>query len=166
MDEQVDRRAREHQEMDTWKYYDACHALSPLSSGSLGGHGSLELSALGRARAHLHTYTHTLTRRGCTYIALLCNDGNFFSLAHIPTPCISLSSLLPPTKNGSFLATRPIGPFHRHSLTLELLHWRSCLTQTRGGMAGARGSRKPSFSGLATNGGDEFGREAGVCGDG
>ena len=118
-----------------------------LSSGSLGGHGSLELSALGRARAHLHTYTHTLTRRGCTYIALLCNDGNFFSLTHTHphTMHLSLSSLLPPTKNGSFLATRPIGPFHRHSLTLELLHWRSCLTQTRGGMAGARGSRKLSL---------------------
>jgi hypothetical protein len=23
MDEQADRRAREHQQMDTWKYYDA-----------------------------------------------------------------------------------------------------------------------------------------------
>ena len=91
MDEQVDRRAREHQEMDTWKYYDACHALSPLSSGSLGGHGSLELSALGRARAHLHTYTHTLTRRGCTYIALLCNDGNFFSLTHTHPHTMHLS---------------------------------------------------------------------------
>jgi hypothetical protein len=34
MDEQADRRAREHQQMDTWKYYDA------LSLSLSSGHGS------------------------------------------------------------------------------------------------------------------------------
>jgi len=71
-----------------------------------------------------HTYTHsTLTRRGCTYIALLCNDDNFCSpsLSHSHTypHHASLSSTLspPPRMAVSWLRRgSPIGPFHRHSL--------------------------------------------------
>lgn len=126
MDEQADRRAREHQQMDTWKYYDALSlSLSPLAMVL----SEAVTSALGRARTHLHT--HTLTRRGCTYTALLCNDDYFCPLSlsstHIPTP-MHLSP--PPGMAVSWLRTRP-RPSDRFIHRLELLHWRSCLTQTR-----------------------------------
>jgi hypothetical protein len=56
-DQQVDRRAREHKETDTWKYYDAMPSpwtlpyLSLVSLSSLFGRGSLELRAV---RAHTY----------------------------------------------------------------------------------------------------------------
>jgi hypothetical protein len=142
------------------KYYDPCHALafgckcpplSPLSPLRLGEARAMVLWAV---RAHTYTYANW---RGCTYIALLCNDGNFSSLTrthpHTMHHSFSLSSS-PPRMAVSWLRD-PSGPFHRHSLTLELLHWRSCLTQTRGRRAGARGSGKAL--GLTGDGG-EFGR--------
>jgi hypothetical protein len=110
-------------------------------------------SALGRARRRTHLHTHTLTRRGCTYTALLCNDDYFCPLSlsstHIPTP-MHLSP--PPGMAVSWLRlrTRP-RPSDRFIHRLELLHWRSCLTQTREKERMARGGRRRKSQGSPAN---------------
>jgi hypothetical protein len=103
-----------------------------------------------------HTYTHTLTRRGCTYIALLCNDGNFFSLTHTPTPCISLSSLLSLHQEWQFLgyeAHRSVSPSFTNSEVTAL----AFLSHPKKRRNGRSERKQKALFGPATDGG-EFGR--------
>jgi len=78
------------------------------------------------------------------------------SLSHSHTSPHHASLSSPPPRMAVSWLRRglPVGPFHRHSLTLELLHWRSCLTQTKQEkerMAGGRRSQTQSSLAMEMN---------------